>query len=236
MANRWTHWATLTFSPIEAAKESYSYLEAKEAFMSWRKSVVRQYGCDMKYMAVSEYGEKFKRIHWHALLYFDKRIKFKQARSPKGKKLYLMNSQHKNVLDGNGKSIPKLELPKWKYGLTDFYPIYNDQSRAISYISKYMTKGEGTAPYEQQGMRSKSYLASKGLKKPQKEYLQVGEDSKLLSPTTQSKIEQASPVFKLLSDGKEVMHKSEAVRDKHGEIHVIRRITTVIDIKKSGKK
>lgn len=119
-ANKWTHWATLTFSPEIAPNAAYDYEEAKEAFMEWRKSIVRKYKSDVKYVAVAEYGGKNNRIHWHVLLKFNDNIKFEQAKSNKGKLLFLMNGKGRNVLDSKGKSVPKLIIPNWKYGITDF--------------------------------------------------------------------------------------------------------------------
>lgn len=232
MANVWTHWATLTFSPEVANGASYTYLEAKVAFMQWRKAIARKLGYDFKYMAIAEYGGEYGRIHWHALLYFDPQLVFKQARSPSGKMLFLTNSNHRNVLDSNGKSIPKLELPAWKYGLTDFYPTYGSKLKAVNYIAKYMTKGENGAPYEQQGLRAKSYLSSKGLKMPDKEYLLDGEKSKMISEANQTSLEKAPPIFKLIKDGVEIMHKSEAIIDDCGATHVLKRDIGIIDIKK----
>lgn len=131
--------------------------------MEWRKSIVRKYKSDVRYMAVAEYGVKNNRIHWHVLLKFNDNIKFDQAKCNKGKLLFFMNRKGRNVLDSKGKSVPNLIIPNWEYGITDFYPIYNKIERDINYIAQYITAGEGSLPYEEQGDNSKSYLASKGL-------------------------------------------------------------------------
>ncbi|GEO65750.1 rolling circle replication-associated protein [Levilactobacillus spicheri] len=231
LANAWTHWATLTFSPEVAPTAAYTYQEAKEAFMQWRKSVKRSQG-DFKYMAIAEYGSKQGRIHWHALLYFPPSTVFKQVYTPKGKALFLTNSNHKNVLDEQGKSVPKLLLPRWRYGFTDFYPVYNGPQRAVSYMAKYMTKDDEAAPYEQQGTNAKAYLSSKGLKNPKKEYLLKGKRSKLLDEKKQDQLEKARPTFRLLQNGAEIMHKSEAFIDDQGESHILHRQVGIIDVAK----
>jgi hypothetical protein len=229
-ANPWTHWATLTFSPEIAPESAYNYMEAKKAFEKWRKSIVRKFGVDVKYMAIAEYGDENGRIHWHVLLYFDEAIKFEQARSPKGKQLFLMNGNGRNILDDNGKSIPKLIIPNWKFGIADFYPIYNNPERAINYMAKYMTKGEGAAPYEEQGPNAKSFLSSQGLKKAQKEYIKRDEKSELLGEDIQSKLENAPPIFILLDDGEEIMRKTEAMVASDGKVYALKKKLGVIDI------
>lgn len=232
MANEWTHWATLTFSSKLTSDAPYSYLEAKKAFMEWRKSVVRKYGYDFKYMAIAEYGGENHRIHWHVLLYFDKSIVFQQARSKKGKLLFLMNSNNRNITDSNGKSIPKLILPNWQYGITDFYPTYGNPRKVVNYIAKYMTKNEDEMPYQQQGLNAKSYLASQGLKTPQKEYLQNNSKSIFLTEENQKILEAATPSFKLIENGNEKLRKTEAVLDNYGNAHSLKTQTNVLDITK----
>lgn len=234
LANKWTHWATLTFSPESASEMAYSYGEAKNAFMEFRKKIVRKFNCDIKYMAIAEYGEKNGRIHWHAILYFDNSILFEQARSQKGKLLYLMNSNNRNVLDNNKKSIPKLMLPSWKYGNTDFYPIYNSQKNAINYMAKYMTKNDCLAPYEEQGNKAKAYLASKGLNRPRKEYLMKNVKSNILSEKVQQKLEKAQATVKLNNLNHEIMTKKEAIIDGYGTTHTLKKKTYVIDIAKKN--
>ncbi|MGX7030850.1 rolling circle replication-associated protein [Vagococcus zengguangii] len=230
LANPWTHWATLTFSPELAPKMAYSYDEAKKAFMEFRKKIRRKYNNNVKYMAISEYGEKNGRIHWHILLYFDKTIVFEQARSQKGKLLYLTNSHNRNVLDDNKKSIPKLILPNWKYGNSDFYPIYNSSQKAVNYMSKYMMKNEGRAPYEEQGSKAKAYLASKNLNSPHKEYLMRHDKSNLLDENIQKKIEHAQATVQLNIYDKKIMTKKEAIIDDNGTTHTVKKNTYIIDI------
>lgn len=231
-SNIWTHWCTLTFSPELAPKAAYSYLKAKKAFMQWRKSIVRKFKYAVKYMAIAEYGEKNGRIHWHLLLSFDKSIAFEQARSQKGKLLYLMNHNKRNVLDDNRKSIPKLVIPDWQYGIADFYSIYNSPQKAIHYMAKYMTKGDNLAPYEEQGAKAKSFLSSKNLNKPKKEYFLDDTPSKLLSLENQKKLENATPTFKLINSKEEVMRKTEAIVDNLGVFHTVKIKTGIINIAK----
>ena len=232
-ASIWSHWCTLTFSPEIADDASYSYIKAKDAFMKWRKSIVRKYKCKIKYMAIAEYGEKNGRIHWHVLLHFDNSITFKQAKSEKGKSLFLMTRNGRNVLDENNKSIPKLIIPNWKYGIADFYPIYNTPQKAVNYMAKYMTKSNAPMPHEEQADKSKSYLSSKNLNKPRKEYYLDETESSLLSSNDQKRLELATPTFKLLNATEEVMRKTEAIIDTIGTIHTLKKETFSIDIAKN---
>lgn len=234
LANPWTHWCTLTFSPEIAPVASYTYAEAKLAFMSWRKTVVRKFGGDFKYLAVAEYGEEHGRIHWHALLHFNNSVKFEQVKSPKGRLLYLTNSHQRNVLDESNKSVPKLVLPNWRFGMTNFYPTYNSPEKAVMYMAKYMSKGSEGAPYQQQGPGTKSYLASKGLRSAKREYLLGDEKSRLLEEEVQTRLERAKPNFELLNSGEEIMHKSVAILDEGGAAHIIETKTGIIDIAKKG--
>lgn len=240
LSNNWTHFGTMSFSPEIVPNAAHDYEEAKNIFMAWRKSIARKHS-DFRYMAIPEFGsmDNTHRIHWHALLYFNPEIVFEQAKSKNGKPLFLTKmteeGAYRNVLDSNGKSVPKLILP-WQYGISDFYPIYNTPQKAVYYMAKYVTKAIEGSPYEQQGKKAKSYLSSKNLEKPKYECFWDTHPSFLLPLKTQKALESATPTFKLVNGQEEIMRKTEAIIDSAGITHTLRKKASVIDVTKKARQ
>ena len=156
--NHWPWMGTFT-----SGTEGVNYAAEIRAIPSWFNDYNHNHGCKIKYLIIFELGEKGRRLHAHMLL-SDVPESFLRPYTPQEykklpadvKRLY---SQYKT------KTGTRLcTCPVWKRGWSTLIPT-DGSPKVVSYMTKYMTKGnlEFTTAFG-----GHAYFSSHGLKRPEK--------------------------------------------------------------------
>lgn len=156
LANDFKWFTTLTIDPKQY--DSLDYDSSKELLLKWCRKMRDRYE-NFDYLIVPEL-HKSGAVHFHSLL-GDVPANFIEAKHPKtGAPLLRNERQIYNLTD-------------WTYGFTDCEEI-EDKERTASYLTKYITKELMT---DKEMFRKKRYFNSKGLKKPQIDYINAETDN-----------------------------------------------------------
>ena len=147
-SNPWTWFITLTFDPEKV--NSFDYDECVEHMKLFTRKL-RDRG--LLYVLVPELHES-GRYHFHGVVLG--KLPVVPAKNPYGKLM----------LDDKGRQIYNISI--YEYGFTTATAI-DDLARAASYVAKYITK-ENCVP-----AGKKSYWASRSLKRPEVDYLELSE-------------------------------------------------------------
>lgn len=154
-SNPWHYLATFTSGFSDPARD---VRRLPKFLMNWN----RNHDASIKYLMVYELGEKFSRIHAHALLAdvpdaFIRRFDASEYRGlpPDLKRLY---ARYKRP--GGGSLVGT--CPSWKAGWSTLVPV-DGSPRAVSYLTKYITKSNISFVAAFGGH---AYFSSHGLKRP----------------------------------------------------------------------
>lgn len=150
LANDFEWFVTLTIDPKK--NNSFDYNHSKTMLLKWCRFMRDTYD-KFDYLIIPEF-HKSGAIHFHGLL-GNISANFVEATHPNNGLPLLRNERQIYNLDD------------WKYGFTDCEKIV-DSEKTASYLTKYITKELMT---HKDMFRKKRYFNSKGLKKPQIEYI-----------------------------------------------------------------
>ena len=146
LCNQFTYFFTWTLAPdlIDRydAKEIYKKLRPFLSHMSQRKG--------FQYVLIPEYhkkkeGEERPAIHLHGLCNLGS-VKISRAHNPAGKP----------ITDESGREVYNMDA--WKYGFSTCVKLDGSYEKAVSYVTKYITKSE-------EKIFGKWYLSSRSLTK-----------------------------------------------------------------------
>ena len=157
-SNKWDWMGTMT-----SGTEGMNYTADIRGIQEFIHNYNHHHGCKIKYLIVFELGEKGRRLHAHMLLR-DVPESFLRPYTPEEykklpadvKRLY---SQYKTE---TGTKL--CTCPSWKFGWSTMIPT-DGSPKVVSYMTKYMTKGnvEFTTAFG-----GHAYFSSHGLKRPEK--------------------------------------------------------------------
>lgn len=157
-SNQWDYMGTLT-----SGTTGLSYAKDIRGISEWIHNYNRHNDCHIQYLMVFELGEKGKRLHAHVLLR-DVPESFLRPYTPQEyrnlpadvKRLY---SEYKTE---TGTRL--CNCPSWRFGWSTLIPT-DGSPKVVSYMTKYMTKGniEFTTAFG-----GHAFFSSHGLKRAQK--------------------------------------------------------------------
>ncbi|EAD6024617.1 hypothetical protein E1309_07835 [Listeria monocytogenes] len=156
LTNNFEWFVTLTLDPRK--NDSFNYEDSKKILLKWCRYLRDKYGT-FDYILIPEF-HKSGAVHFHGLL-GNIPADFVEAKHPKSGQPILRNERQ------------VYNLSDWKHGFTDCEKIANPEKTA-SYLTKYITKDLMT---NKEMFRKKRYFNSKGLKKPQIDYINSETDS-----------------------------------------------------------
>jgi hypothetical protein len=157
-SNKWPWMGTFT-----SGTEGLNYAADIRAIPSWFNDYNHNHGCKIKYLLVFELGEKGRRMHSHFLLSDVPESFLRPYTAQEYKKLPAdvkrLYSQYRTAI---GTRLCK--CPAWKYGWSTLIPT-DGSPKVVSYMTKYMTKGniEFTTAFG-----GHAFFSSHGLKRPEK--------------------------------------------------------------------
>lgn len=154
--NPWEYLATFTSS----AENPTAEIRALPKFI---QNFNYRYKVKIRYLIIYELGEKGRRLHAHCLL-SGVPDNFKREYRPDEYAKLPRDMKRLYSICKSEKGTRLCCCPKWKYGYSTLVPI-DGSPRIISYLTKYMTKGNVSYTTAFGGH---AYFASKGLKRPEK--------------------------------------------------------------------
>ena len=119
LANEFRWFVTLTFNPEKV--DSFDAAAVVKKLNAWCSNMVQRKG--LRYILIPELHPTSGRIHFHG--FFSDCVE-------------VVDSGH---ADRQGHKI--YNLPQWTLGFTTAIELYNDYSRAVGYVSKYIGKQDG---------------------------------------------------------------------------------------------
>lgn len=157
-SNRWDYMGTFT-----SGTEGMNYTADIRGITGWINDYNHNHNCKIQYLMVFELGEKGKRLHAHVLLR-NVPESFLRPYTPQEyknlpadvKRLY---SEYKTE-----RGTRLCSCPSWSFGWSTLIPT-DGSPRVVSYMTKYMTKGniEFTTAFG-----GHAFFSSHGLKRAQK--------------------------------------------------------------------
>ena len=150
-SNIWDYMITLTFDP--QLVDRYDYDEITKTLTKWLNNVKHTYAPDLKYLIVPEL-HKDGAYHFHGLLSNTGRLVFLDSGKVE------RNKDGSKRLDDNENPIKIYNLVQYYLGFSNCTKI-RDNGKAVSYISKYITKELMTVT-----TGKKRYWRSNNLEKP----------------------------------------------------------------------
>lgn len=146
LCNEFSHMFTWTIDPNMV--DRFNPQEVYKKVRIFLSNMVQR--CNFQYIAIPEYHKKpdeqgRRGIHLHGLCTLGS-VEIQRATSPKGQPI--TDKQGRPVYNMNG----------WKWGFSTCVLLDGNYERAVSYVSKYISKGT-------EKIFGKWYLASRGLKK-----------------------------------------------------------------------
>lgn len=158
------YFVTLT---LDAAKiDRYDIGEQMLRFRGWLSNRVQRDG--LKYVLVPEL-HKDGAVHYHGLINDVLERKDSGTMSFGGGKPFKVKKSDRPKMLAAGARVV-YNLPEWEYGFTTAIELYGERSKAISYVCKYIGKGDGK-------VGGRYYLSGGALLAPEKRYFDADFDA-----------------------------------------------------------
>lgn len=157
-SNKWPWMGTFT-----SGTEGLNYAADIRGIPSWFNDYNHNHGCKIKYLMVFELGEKGRRLHAHVLLADVPESFLRPYTAQEYKSLPAdVKRLYSRFKTETGTKLCK--CPAWKYGWSTLIPT-DGSPKVVSYMTKYMTKGniEFTTVFG-----GHAYFSSHGLKRSEK--------------------------------------------------------------------
>ena len=156
--NKWDYMVNFT-----SGSAGMNYEKEIRGIPSWFNDYNYNNGCKIKYLLVFELGEKGRRLHAHGLLK-DVPESFLRPYTPQEYKKLPSDVKRLYSHYKTETGTKLCTCPAWKYGWSTLIPT-DGSPKVVSYMTKYMTKGnlEFTTAFG-----GHAYFSSHGLKRPEK--------------------------------------------------------------------
>lgn len=157
-SNKWDYMGTLT-----SGSDGLSYEKDIRGIQEFLHNYNKNHGCDIKYLMVFELGEKGRRLHAHVLL-ADVPESFLRPYTPQEYKNLPADVKRLYSAYKTETGTRLCTCPAWKHGWSTLIPT-DGSPKVVSYMTKYMTKGnlEFTTAFG-----GHAYFSSQRLKRPEK--------------------------------------------------------------------